>query len=167
LKSFVVDTNVAVVASYRSPQAGPSCVLACVDALEYITKNGRIVIDGKDRILSEYRRNLNLSGQPGMGDAFLKWVWYNQANPELCEQVEIHPRGKGIEEDYQEFPVDPALCKFDPSDRKFVAVALGSKNNPEVLNAVDPDWWEHKQALQECGVRISFLCPGHFSHTMP
>ena len=161
MNSFVVDTNVAVVASLRSPQAEPSCVLACVDALEQVKNNGRIVLDDQNRILSEYRRNLRPSGQPGFGDAFFKWVWQNQWTAERCERVEIQPRGNAGE-DYEEFPNDPSLRGFDPSDKKFVAVALGSKNHPKVLNAVDPDWWEYREALEDRGVRIKFLCSRHF-----
>lgn len=168
MKSFVVDTNVAVVANqYRSPQAELACVLACIDALKEIKERGKIVLDKQfrgfyqNRILDEYRANLSLSGQPGFGDAFLRWAWDNQATSERCEQVEIHPlHNEG--EDYEEFPDDPSLDSFDPSDRKFVAVALKSKSNPEVLNAVDRDWWNYRTALKHCGVRIKFLCPGQF-----
>jgi hypothetical protein len=162
LSAFVVDTNVAIVASRRAPQAALACVLACVDALEQIKSKDIVVLDDEHRILNEYRVNLSLSGQPGVGDAFFKWVWQNQGNVERCERVAIHPC-QTSREDYREFPADPALHDFDPSDRKFVAVALGSKNSPEVLNAVDPDWWEHRSALKRCGVRIRFLCPAQFS----
>jgi hypothetical protein len=162
LNAFAVDTNVAIVASRRAPQASPGCVVACVDALEQIKNKGMVLLDDQHRILNEYRANLSLSGQPGVGDAFFKWVWQNQANAERCERVEIHPRGTG-REDYQEFPTDPALHDFDPSDRKFVAVALSSRNYPEVLNAVDSHWWEHQLALRRCGVRVRFLCPEQFS----
>jgi hypothetical protein len=41
-------------------------------------------------------------------------------------------------------------------------VALGSKSHPEVLNAVDQDWWDYRTPLANCGVRIKFLCPGQF-----
>jgi hypothetical protein len=162
LNAFVIDTNVAVVASRRAPQAKPACILACVDALEEIAREGKVILDDRYRILHEYMKNLSLSGQPGLGDAFFKWVWQNQGNIERCERVAIHQRGSGAE-DYSEFPTDPSLHDFDPSDRKFVAVALGSKNSPEILNAVDPDWWEHRLALKRCGVRLRFLCRGQFS----
>lgn len=158
MNSFVVDTNVAVVASRRAPQAGLACILACVDALEQVKLEGKIVLDDQFRILGEYMKNLSPSGQPGVGDAFFKWVWQNQANVERCERVAIHPRGNDGE-DYIEFPSDFSLRSFHSDDRKFVAVALGSKNNPEVLNAVDQDWWDYRTALEHCGVRIKFLCP--------
>jgi hypothetical protein len=161
LKSFVVDTNVIVVCNGRSVQANPACVIACVDALENVKNHGVIVLDDQDRILTEYRRNLSFSGQPGLGDAFFKWIWENQANPNVCERVEIHPRGTG-REDYLEFPDDSALVQFDPADRKFVAVAIASKNHPEILNAVDPDWWEFRDHLERHGLQIVFLCKRQF-----
>jgi hypothetical protein len=161
LNSFVVDTNVTVVANRRSPQAGPQCVLACVDALEGIKQYGKIVLDDQSRILDEYRKNLSFSGQPGFGDVFFKWVWQNQGNVERCERVEIHPR-KSDEEDYLEFPSASSLHGFHSDDKKFVAVALGSRNNPDLLNAVDQDWWDYRAALKQCGVRVKFLCPGQF-----
>jgi hypothetical protein len=156
LNSFVVDTNVAIVASLRAPQAGPACVLACVDALEQVKREGKIVLDDQSRILDEYMKNLSLSGQPGAGDAFFKWVWQNQGNTAHCEMVEIRPRGNG--EDYEEFPDDPELAGFHRKDRKFVAVALASQLDPTVLNATDTDWWHYRECLEKHGVRVVFLC---------
>jgi len=161
LNAYVVDTNVAVVANCNSPQAGPACVLACVNALEQIVRHGKVLLDDKRRILYEYMKNLSLSGQPGFGDAFLEWVWQNQANTDACGTAVIHPRN-GSGEDYEEFPEDPALSRFDRSDRKFVAVAVASNLNPEILNAVDRDWWDFRVSLQAHGLRITFLCHGQF-----
>ena len=156
MTALVVDTNVPIVANGRSPQTGPACVLACIDALNDLRLHYRIVLDNLGRILEEYRKNLSARGQPGVGDAFFKWVWQNQANAAHCEMVEVHPRGNG--EDYEEFPDDPELARFDRSDRKFVAVALASQLNPSVLNATDTDWWHHRKCLEKHGVRIVFLC---------
>ena len=152
----VVDTNVPIVANGQSEQACPRCVNACIDALQVIIDEGVVVIDDARRILKEYMNNLSLSGQPGTGDAFMKWVFDNQANVERCERVQItedETRG------FDEFPDDPRLRNFDRSDRKFVAVALTSRNNPEVLNAVDSDWWDARKALADCGLKIRFVYP--------
>ncbi len=157
-KSSVVDTNVAVVASERAEQATLKCVLACVEALVRIQSSGRVAFDKGYRIIEEYRQQLSPSGQPGVGDAFLKWVLQNQANPEHCEVVEIHLR-PGSTEEFEEFPTDPALAKFDKSDRKFVAVARASPSKPPILNAVDSDWWDFRDELENHGVTIEFLCP--------
>lgn len=156
MKAAVVDTNVGVVANQRETDASPDCVTACVDFLEQVTRGHVcVVVDAGWEILSEYERQLSSSGQPGPGDAFLKWVLVNLANRDSCEQVEIHPHpARGFEE----FPDDPALEGFDPSDRKFAAVALVSTARPPVANAVDSDWWEYREALERHGVRVRFLC---------
>jgi hypothetical protein len=155
--ALVVDTNVPIVANGRAPQAGPSCVLACIDALDNLRLHQQIVLDNLGRILDEYRNHLSAKGQPGVGDAFFKWAWQNQGNAAHCEMVDIRPRGNG--EDYEEFPDDPELARFDRSDRKFVAVALASHLDPSVLNATDPDWWDYRECLEKHGVRVVFLCP--------
>lgn len=156
--AIVMDTNVAVVANGRTPQAGDRCVGTCIETLLTIRERYRVLLDGPGLILNEYRLNLSPSGQPGPGDAFFKWLWDNQVNPEHCRQVLITQTGDD-RRNFEEFPDDPDLADFDPSDRKFVAVALASKEQPPILNAADTDWWEHREALNRHGVEIRFLCP--------
>ncbi len=79
MTALVVDTNVPIVANGRAPQAGLTCVLACIDALDDLRLHHTIVLDNLGLILDEYRNNLSARGQPGVGDAFFKWVWQNQA----------------------------------------------------------------------------------------
>jgi hypothetical protein len=160
MRAFVVDTNVPVVANGRSKQTDPDCVIACVGALTEVRDSGIIVLDDAMLILDEYRRRLNMSGQPGVGDLFMKWVWSVQAVVEHCRQVHITPR-QNEPGNFEEFPDDPELARFDYSDRKFVAVARASGDDPVVLNAVDPDWAEHYEALSRHGIKIRFLCPQH------
>ena len=50
---------------------------------------------------------------------------------------------------------------FDPSDRKFLAVAVVAK--AVVLNATDSDWDEHAVLMEELGVKVSQLCPEYAS----
>lgn len=158
MSAFVVDVNVPIVANGRSPQADDDCIVACVDKLDEVQASGVVVLDDGMRILREYMRNLSMSGQPGLGDFFMRWVWENQAVVARCERVSLTPRSDD-QDDFVEFPDDSALNGFDRSDRKYVAVALSSQLNPEVLNAVDPDWWEYRLPLEATGVRVSFLCP--------
>jgi len=161
LSSVVIDTNVLAVANRRAPQANAACVLACVERLLAIQREGRVSIDDGFRILYEYGGHASRSGQPGVGDAFFKWVHLNQGNPDRCDRVLIHPRGVDGN-DFHEFPDDPALKSFDPSDRKFVAVAVASGHRPPVLNAVDSDWWVAREALSR-HVAIEFICPDQFT----
>jgi len=158
--AFVVDTNVPVVANGKSEQADPDCVIACINALCNVRATGVIVLDDAMQILHEYMTNLSLSGQPGAGDLFMKWVWSIQADRERCEQVRLAPHHLNPSE-FEMFPDDADLASFDRSDRKFVAAALTSGKKPIVLNAVDSDWAHHYAALMRNGVQIEFLCPQH------
>jgi hypothetical protein len=160
MNAYVVDTNVPVVANGRAEQAGPHCVLACVAALEEVHDAGIVLLDDRLRVLREYMDNLSMSGQPGVGDFFMKWVWENQAVPDRCVRIAIKPRPDDPE-DFEEFPRAPDLAAFDRSDRKFVALALASPLRPTVLNAVDSDWWTYGPALARHGVVVENLCPEH------
>jgi hypothetical protein len=155
----IVDTNVAIVANGKSEQASRICVERCIQRLSRITGDkDRLALDDQWRIVTEYKNKLRSAGEPGAGDAFLKWVLTNLTNRKRCELVKITPIN-GSDDHFQEFPRDPDLEKFDRSDRKFVAVALAHRKRPPVLQAVDGDWWDARQALERNGVRIKFLCP--------
>ena len=151
----VVDTNVPVVANNKSSQALPECVIKCVTVLDKIQRDRILVIDDKWLIITEYRKNLSEKGQPGVGDAFLKWVLTNQGNPQRCQRVQITPID---ENNFAEFPQDESLAGFDKSDRKFVAVALTHPQKPPILNAVDSDWQDFQVQVAAYGVQVEFVC---------
>ena len=163
MAAFVVDTNVPVGANAKG-HADPACVIACIDVLSIVLSEGVIVLDDAMRILKEYMDNLSMSGEPGAGDAFMKWVWTVQADENRCERVLLTPRYENGAENFAEFPDDPDLANFDRADRKFVAAALGSLREPSVLNALDSDWAESHDALVRNGLTIRFLCPQHVHH---
>ena len=96
--------------------------------------------------------------QPGLGDAFLKWVLTNHSNPDRCELVSITPRDEEFA-DFAEFPRCDSLGDFHSDDRKFVAVALAHRDHPPILQAVDTEWWEMRGELAKAGVTVDFLCP--------
>lgn len=155
MNAVIMDTNVLIVANQWEPQTTTDCTSCCVEALT-VARQQIISLDDDWLILGEYQNKVNASGQPGVGDAFLLWLLRNQANPLHCETVPITQLGHGH---FAEFPDDPELVAFDLSDRKFVAVALASSYDPEVVNAVDTDWWHFHEALLRNGVKIRFLCP--------
>jgi hypothetical protein len=157
----VVDTNVAVVASGLAAQADIRCVTACMQRLYAIQQHGGLLLDDRGEILLEYTKKLGYSGQPGAGHAFVKWAFDNQANAQQVRRVSITPRGLAGWRRFDEFPDVPALRGFDPSDQKFVAVAIASGEGPAILNAVDSDWWHHRAALEAAGVSLEFLCLQH------
>ena len=155
----VVDTNVPKTANLaRDPNAIPDeligCVQACVDIVEQVVKQGRLVIDAGDEIFDEYRHNLALHGQPGVGDRFLKWVHDNRWSFPNEDRVPITRDG----ESYAEFPDHEGLAAFDNSDRKFVAVAHAHRNKPPIMQATDSKWWGWRKALDDVGIAVHFLC---------
>ena len=153
----IIDTNVLIAANGRDcPQVTPQCRLNSSQYLRNFQIQGVIVIDNRWLILNEYKHKVNQTGQPGIGDAFLKWVLTNQANFKRCEQIRINPLKDAS---FEEFPDDPELEKFDQSDRKFVAVALTTPDRPPIVNAVDSDWLEFYEPLVKNGIKIQFLCP--------
>ena len=153
----VVDTNVPVVANGKSEQASPKCVKNCAVRLRKLTQKDKLVLDDSWLIIKEYMANLRSSGQPGSGDAFLKWVLSNYSNPKLCELVQITPKNSA-EMDFEEFPSDSALENFHSTDKKFVAVALAHPDKPPILQAVDTEWWKMREELGLAGITIDFLC---------
>ena len=153
----VIDTNVPIVANGKTPQAGEKCVLACINALLELRRNGQVLLDAQGFILQEYRRHLSPKGQPGLGDEFFKWLWDNQGNVSHCIQVAITAKDRQGS-DFSEFPNDHALKNFDHSDRKFVAVVLAYDKPAKIVNASDTDWWLYRTALKKHGIKIKFLC---------
>ncbi len=156
----LVDTNVpktANLATQPDPVAGvpDACVLACIEAIEHIIKKGGLVIDAGDEIFNEYRQQLSMRGQPGVGDHFMKWVYNNRWSFPDSDRVAITKNG----ESYDEFPVHDRLSDFDKSDRKFVAAANTHPAKPPILQATDSKWWGWKDALKDVGITVHFLCP--------
>lgn len=164
-KRCVVDTNVPKVANLvTQPDAAADdipipCLEACVEAILAVKSQRSLVLDDGDLIFNEYRRQLSLKGQPGLGDAFLKWVHDNRWGLPAAQRVSITPIG----DTFEEFPESEALRDFDVSDRKFIAVTKAYRGTPEVevLQATDSKWWGWKEALHEAGVQVMFLCPGY------
>lgn len=151
----VVDTNVGIVAN-RTTEVSPECELSCVRALRALTAGGHLVLDGGDLIFDEYRNYLSLSGEPGTGDAFMRWVSDNRFNEELCTRVPITPTGEGS---FDEFPDEAGLESFHANDRQFVSVSAAHPGEPPILVALDRGWCEHEVALAAAGVPVTFLCP--------
>ena len=154
--AVIVDTNVAVVANGQSPQASSSCVETCINRLEGIVRGEeKLVLDNGWIILGEYLRNLRSTGEPGAGDSFLRWILMNK--DDRCDLVPIKPLD-GSENEFEEFPDDPALNDFDPDDRKFIAVAIAHPEKPPILQAVDSQWLNFRDVLSRNGVTVEFIC---------
>ena len=158
----VVDTNVPKVANLATqPDPGSdfpdTCVEACVDAIEHVVRTRGLILDAGNEIYYEYMGQLALSGQPGMGNVFMKWVHNRRGSLDASQRVPITRSG----DSYDEFPQHGGLANFDKSDRKFVAVSNAHPNKPPILQATDSKWWGWKKPLKECGIEVAFLCPDY------
>jgi hypothetical protein len=153
-KAVVVDTNVLVTAE-GGPAHSLQCAKYCTNKLLEIQKQGCVALDTGWEILKEYQTNLSGRRQPGVGFRFWQWLLNTRANPELCSWVTItvnESRG------YEEFPDHDGLRRFDPADRKFVAVAALHPNKPPIIQATDSKWVGWKKPLAECGIEVEFVC---------
>jgi hypothetical protein len=158
----LVDTNVPKTANLATQPDSDSdvpdaCVLACVEAVEHVIKKRGLIIDAGDEIFEEYRQQLSMKGQPGVGDRFMKWVHDNRWSLPNAHRVAITRNG----DSYEEFPAHDGLSNFDKSDRKFVAAANAHADKPPILQATDSKWWGWKDALAEVGITVQFLCPAY------
>jgi hypothetical protein len=158
VKRCTVDTNVPIVANGRpDPSNGGrtasiDCRIAAVQFLQSVMRTGLLLLDAEGEIQAEYHKHLNPRGEPGVGDRFYLAI-LNSA-PHLVERLELPKREDG---EYAHLP--QALIegtKFDPSDRKFAALA--AKEGIPVINTTDTDWLHHRAILNDAGVQVEFLC---------
>jgi hypothetical protein len=152
----VVDTNVAIVANGRPDPEDTrpptvECRKAAVIFLSDLVRMGTVLLDNEGAIQAEYRRHLNPSGAPGVGDRFFQEVLHS--SPKLVERVGLPKRPDGEYEDLPQALIDVG---FDPSDRKFAALA--HKENVTVHNATDSDWIKDAIVLAGAGIQVVNLC---------
>lgn len=162
MSEIVIDTNVLMVANEDAPpeQADLPCVRACVVRLAAIQTgeaSEKVVLDEGDRLLGEYRETLKSSRQPSTGHVFLHWLFQAGWDTARCDRVRITCTNEDSQH-FEEFPDHDGLEEFDVSDRKFVATANAHAAKPPLLQAVDPKWMGWEGALNECGLRIEWIC---------
>jgi len=154
--TFIVDTNVILVANRQHPDVSEECISSCSKQLQSIMASGRIALDSNFEIISEYQNKTQPNRGKGPGDVFLKWALQNNANTGRCDLIDLKPHSiRG----YESFPEDDRLSKFDPPDRKFVAVAAAHEAHPPILQAADSKWLGWAPALADHGIQVDFLCP--------
>jgi hypothetical protein len=154
-KTNIVDTNVILVANGQHDNVGSECVAECAVRLEGIMLRGRIALDSKFEVLSEYQNKTQPVRAKRPGDVFVKWALQNRSNSDRCDSVSLeeNPQRK-----YEAFPDDHRLATFDESDRKFVAIASAHPQKPAILQATDSKWLAWNDALKDHGLTVEFLC---------
>ena len=153
--TYVVDTNVILVANGQHRGVTQACVRRCALWLDALMVSGRVAVDEGFEIVREYQHKTHASSGQGQGDVFLRWLLHELDNPARCDQVALLPHA---ERGFEAFPDDPALVAFDLADRKFVAVARTHPQAPVILQAADSKWLDWSPALLQHGVRVQFLC---------
>lgn len=145
---WVVDTNVGIVANNRTHDGShlPESLLECTRFLKGMMESGCIAVDNTRQIINEYHHKMRSTGEPGIGDAFLKWVLTNQANPSRCRAVDI-----------TDITVPERLKGFR-DDEKFIRTALACPD-PRIAEAVDGLWWKRREDFKVSGITVHFLCP--------
>ena len=155
MTACVLDTNVIIVANGRNTHADPECQLECVERLQEIRRDRVVIIDDQGLVFKEYMNvGLNLSGIPGVGDAFFKHNFDNMYDEVHVCRVQITPCGDP-QCGFEQLPANG----LDPSDRKFLALAVVAQ--AEIVNATDSDWIEQETLTNDLGVKVRQLCPQH------
>lgn len=156
MAEWVIDTNVPIVANgatltpgARSPTA--ACRESAVRFLLHVVTKDVVLIDHAGSILAEYRRYLSPRGQPGVGDRFYQTVL--QSSPLRVRRVDLPRRDDG---EFASLPEPLIAADFDPSDRKFAALA--HQETAPVANATDSDWIIHSATLAATGVDVRNIC---------
>lgn len=152
----VIDTNVLLVANGSHEDVSDSCMKVCIERLIAQQKSGITVLDDQFHILIEYQKKTYPNQPRGVGDTFLKWLLRNRTNPAHVSIVSITETQPDC---FAEFPDDALSKKFDPPDRKFVAVANAHPKKPPVLQASDCKWLDWWPDLASHGIDVHFLCP--------
>ena len=155
MNRYVVDTNVGIVAHGNSTYADPQCKSTCAEMLEEVWHHNVVIVDDKYLILGEYYNAIQrLKGAPGIFHRFFKYVNTYMYNGDRVRQASI-TLTSDESHGFEELPEN----ELDPSDRKFLAVAMVA--DAEILNATDSDWSEQEALTRDLGVRVRQLCPQH------
>lgn len=131
----VIDTNVPMVV--KLPEDHPPALRdACEQMLENIIESRvPVVTDEGGEIFEEYSHQLNLSGQPSLGDTFIRYIYDNRYQWDTAMRPDIQPGEPGANT-YR--VLDGDHDEIDPSDRKFVAAAKVA--DVPVVQATDTKW---------------------------
>ena len=156
-KRAAVDTNVMIVANGKDHESGPACILASSRKLRELQNDAVLLLDTEGEILKEYKNHMSYAGQPGIGDAFFKWLHDNQAVQGKVEKINVTKTGNL----FNIVSARESLQGFDPSDHKFLAVAMTCKDHVDIYNATDSDWQEYSEAIEEIeNIAVVELCGG-------
>lgn len=154
MTEVIIDTNVPLTADGNHMSV--ACQNCCAEFVQSIIHGShKVVLDDQWQILREYENKMLSGTQMSFSRVFLKYVYNNQGNSERVRLVRITSVGTN---DFEEFPETLRSIGFDPSDRKFVAVAVSNLRTAPIVQAADSKWVGWKTALEQEKVKVKFLC---------
>ncbi len=162
----IIDTNVLYLAGTpidEIPDDQLLCAQKCIAFLKGFMNNpqAKIVIDDAREIYKEYvgAYKKAKSNSPNLALRFFKWLFSYLQNIPSEDLVHLTPGPQKGE--YAEYPSHPDLALFDPSDRKFIAVANAHPKHPPIVEGTDSKWWGIKDVLKKFGIRVVFVDAGY------
>ncbi len=131
--------------------------------------SGRIivVIDSRKEVLREYNRRIYPNFKGSLAEQFMLYMLQYHTVARRVHTLDLHRDKTG---DYKDYPDSdetwtsnvPRCERFDPDDRKWVALAARFKkdtgSDAPIVNAADKCWLAFEQRLESAGVKLAALC---------
>lgn len=167
LLANIIDANIPLTAADRN-QASEVCVDTCSRLLQSIFAGEIVVVvDDDGHALAEYRNIGKPRRREDIAERFLVYVYDYQYNSDRFQRVNLRRDKRGSFVDYPD-PNDewtsqePRCERFDPDDKKWVALALRFKKDTgrdaPIVNAADKCWLAFETQLESAGVKLEILC---------
>ncbi|MDE2948238.1 MAG: hypothetical protein OXT05_14165 [Chloroflexota bacterium] len=164
----IIDTNVPLTAAGMNTEASDGCKLSCEQVISRILKGEvTVVIDEDDEAILEYRQNMYPDLRGTRAGQFLFYLLTNMQRPSRIRKVRLQKNERG---QYLAYPDseeawttnDPRCERFDPDDKKWVALAARFKKDTgtdaPIVNAADRCWLAFEYHLESAGVKLESLC---------
>jgi hypothetical protein len=152
----IIDTNVPI--SAGAEQVEPACQWECIQLLKQVLGyEVRVLMDRQGAIWREYRKHMYPDPNPDVGLAY-------QFLAHLLDYSAVYYLELAQDEDgnWQAYPDDSELANFDPSDKKWVALAKTYEQETgqiaPIVNATDSDWLHFETILAKHGIQLELLC---------
>ena len=168
MKSRIIDTNVPLTAAGLNTEASKRCQAQCVMVLERIFSGSiKVVLDDKNEVLREYRTRMHPKHKGTLADRFILHMLQYQVSSDHVDRIML-PKNEST--DFLDYPdrdgnwtSDVPRCeRFDPDDKKWVALAVRFKQqtgiDAPIVNAADRCWLAFEPHLQASGVKLETLC---------
>lgn len=150
----VMDTNVLASIDKIPPKdkIEKDCIEACIEWFKLFRESDatyKLAVDMGWKILNEYRGQVK---KGGLAERYLNEMLAQPITRLKFVEIEYDENGNAIlEDDFMD----------DPSDRKFVAVALHFDPPTPIVNASDTDWEKSKEKLAKANIIVQELCPNY------